>query len=203
MRPDRWTDPPLPEDTDALGPPADHEAVARKILLDQLTGQARSRSELAGKLAKKGVPDEIGERLLDRFEEVGLVDDAAFARLWVESRQSGKGLARRALAQELRRKGVDDEVAKEALAEVDDEDEEASARILVRRKLRSVARVDRAAATRRLSGMLARKGYGPGIAFRVVREELDAAGHGRPDAADGFAGDVDGDDPGWGTGDLS
>ena len=175
---------PAPEDADALGPPADHEALARKILLDQLTGQARSRAELAGKLAKKGVPDEIGSALLDRFEEVGLVDDAAFARLWVESRQSGKGLARRALAQELRRKGVDDAVAKEALADVDEEDEEASARVLVRRKLRSVAQVDRAVATRRLSGMLARKGYGPGIAFRVVREELDSAGHGRADAAD-------------------
>ena len=168
----------LPPDEAALGPEADHEAVARKILLDQLTGQARSRSELAGKLARKGVPEEVGEQLLDRFEEVGLVDDAAFARSWVESRQAGKGLARRALAQELRRKGVDDETAKEALAEVDDADEEESARVLVRRKLRSVARVDRAAAVRRLSGMLARKGYGPSVAFRVVREELEAAGHG-------------------------
>lgn len=174
----------LPPDEAALGPEADHEAVARKILLDQLTGQARSRSELAGKLARKGVPEDVGERLLDRFEEVGLVDDAAFARSWVESRQAGKGLARRALAQELRRKGVDDETAKEALAEVDDADEEESARILVRRKLRSVARVDRAAAVRRLSGMLARKGYGPSVAFRVVREELEAAGHGADEDED-------------------
>ncbi|MGZ4438230.1 MAG: regulatory protein RecX, partial [Nocardioidaceae bacterium] len=86
---------PPPQDTAALGPEADAEAVARKILLDQLTGQARSRAELTTKLARKGVPPEIGERLLDRFEEVGLVDDAAFARSWVESRQSGKGLARR------------------------------------------------------------------------------------------------------------
>jgi len=61
------------------GPDADPEAVARKILLDQLTGQARSRSELAGKLAAKNVPDDIATRLHDRFEEVGLVDDEAFA----------------------------------------------------------------------------------------------------------------------------
>lgn len=165
------------------GPEADQEAVARKILLDQLTGRARSRSELATTLARKGVPAEVATRLLDRFADVGLVDDEAFARSWVESRQAGKGLARRALAQELRRKGVDDEVAREVLDEVDPEDEVETARTLVRRKLRSVARLERDAAVRRLAGMLARKGYPPGVAFRVVREELTAAGHDVDDVA--------------------
>jgi regulatory protein len=165
-----------PEDAVAAGPEADHEAVARKILLDQLTGQARSRSELAGKLAKKGVPDDVAGRLLDRFEEVGLVDDESFARSWVATRQSGKGLARRALAQELRRKGVPDDVARDALDEIDPDDELESARALVRRKLRTASRLDHATAVRRLSGMLARKGYPPGLAFQVVREELAAAG---------------------------
>src|SRR5690606_964489 len=73
----------VPEDPVTEVPEADHEAVARKILLDTLTGQARSRKELADKLAKRGVPDELATRLLDRFTEVGLVDDAAFARQWV------------------------------------------------------------------------------------------------------------------------
>lgn len=173
-RPDeRWT---LPPDPAGLGPPEDPEAVARKLLLDQLTGQARSRSELSAKLAAKRVPDDVATRLLDRFEEVGLVDDEAFARAWVSSRQTSKGLARRALAQELRRKGVADEVARDALDEVDPDDEVEAARRLVRRKLRTAARLDRATAVRRLSGMLARKGYPAGVAFRVVREELDAAG---------------------------
>ncbi len=171
----------VPDDPVALGPEADQEAVARKILLDQLTGRARSRSELEGKLAKKGVPEEVAVRLLDRFEEVGLVDDEAFARSWVESRQAGKGLARRALAQELRRKGVDDEVAREVLDEVDPDDELESARDLVRRKLRTAARLDRDTAIRRLTGMLARKGYPSSVAFRVVREELESIGH---DASD-------------------
>jgi regulatory protein len=165
-----------PEDPVALGPDADQESVARKILLDELTGRARSRAELAAKLAKKAVPDEVAERLLTRFEEVGLVDDEAFARAWVESRQSGKGLARRALAQELRHKGVDDETAREVLDEVDPDDEVEAARMLVRRKLRSVARLERDKAVRRLTGMLARKGYPGSIAFPVVREELEAAG---------------------------
>jgi len=165
--------------------------VARKILLDQLTGQARSRKELADKLAKRNVPDDVAGRLLDRFEEVGLVDDEAFARSWIASRQPGKGLARRALAQELRRKGVDDEVAREALDDIDPADEESAARALVRKKLRSLSRVDDTTATRRLVGMLARKGYGSGLAFAVVREELATSGRGADDDID--PSDVDDD----------
>ncbi len=166
---------PPPPDPVADGPDADAESVARKILLDQLTGQARSRKELADKLAKKDVPAELAARLLDRFEEVGLIDDGAFARSWVASRQPGKGLARRALAQELRRKGIDDEVAREALDEIEPEDEEAAARVLVRKKLRTLSRVDDTTATRRLVGLLARKGYPSGMAFSIVRDELTAA----------------------------
>lgn len=149
--------------------------MARTILLDQLTGRARSRAELSDKLAARDVPDDVADRLLDRFTEVGLVDDEAFARAWVESRQSGKGLARRALASELRRKGIDDELARGVLAEVDPAVEEESARILVRRRLRSMAGLDDATRTRRLVGLLARKGYGAGLAYAVVRDETRSA----------------------------
>jgi regulatory protein len=166
---------PTSSDECDLGPEADPESVARKILLDQLTGQARSRKELADKLAAKLVPDDVATRLLDRFEEVGLVDDAAFARSWVASRQPSKGLARRALAVELRRKGIDDDVAREALDEIDTDDEAEAARTLVRKKLRSMANLDDTARTRRLVGMLARKGYSPGLAFAVVRQELNSS----------------------------
>lgn len=166
-----------PPDRVAEGPDADAESVARTILLDQLTGRARSRRELHDKLRAKNVPEEIAVRLLDRFEEVGLIDDAAFARTWISIRgaEGSKGLATRALAQELRRKGVADEVVKEALAEVDSDAETEAARLLVQRKLRSLSRVDDATATRRLVGMLGRKGYPPGVAFAVVKEELAAA----------------------------
>lgn len=164
-----------PPDQVGQGPDADPESVARKILLDALTGQARSRKELRDRLAKKDVPDELAERLLDRFGEVGLVDDEAFARSWVESRQRSRGLARRALAQELRRKGVDDETARTALDDLDPAQEEQAARDLVRKKLRSLRGVDHATATRRLAGLLARKGYPAGLAFAVVRDELGAA----------------------------
>jgi regulatory protein len=157
-----------------LGPEADPESVARKILLDQLTGRARTRAELATKLGTRNVPDEIATQLLDRFEEVGLIDDAGFARDWVEQRQTGRGLARRALAQELRRKGVADDVAREALDEIDPDDEAEAARRLVRAKLRTVRSLDRDKAVRRLVGMLARKGHSSSVAFRVVKEELGA-----------------------------
>jgi regulatory protein len=156
--------------------------VARKILLDSLAGQARSRRELRDRLAKKQVPDELAERLLDRFAEVGLVDDAAFARSWVESRQRSRGLARRALAQELRRKGVDDETTRAALDEVDPDAERLAAHELVRRKVRSLRNVDRATATRRLVAMLGRKGYPPSLAHAVVREELGELGELHDDA---------------------
>jgi regulatory protein len=140
-----------PPDPVAEGPDADAESVARTILLDALTGQARSRKELRDKLAKKDVPGELAERLLDRFTEVGLVDDDAFARSWVESRQRSRGLARRALAQELRRKGVDDDTARRALDDLEPEQEERAARVLVRKR------------------------YPAGLAFGIVRDELGAA----------------------------
>src|SRR3954464_12135049 len=163
-----------PDGAERLGPEADPESVARKILLDQLTGRARSRSDLSKKLAQRNVPDDVATRLLDRFEEVGLVDDAAFAREWVAQRQEGRGLARRALAHELRGKGIDDDVARAALDDIDEADEVEVARVLVRRKLRSVRGLDTDKAVRRLVGMLARKGHSSGVAYRVVREELGA-----------------------------
>ncbi len=120
------------------------------------------------------MPDDIAVRLLDRFTEVGLIDDAAFARAWVDSRLTSKGLARRSLAMELRRKGIDDDLAREVLDGVEPDDEEAAARRVVRSKLRSVGRLEPEVQSRRLFGVLARKGYPPGVAVRIVREELAA-----------------------------
>lgn len=156
-----------------LGPDADPESLARSILLQRLTEQPRSRSELETALAKRNVPSEVGARLLDRFEELGLVDDEAFARSWVESRQRTRGLAGRALAQELRRKGLDDDLVRETVDEIDPDTERENARALVRKKLRSVRNLDRQVQVRRLAGMLARKGYSSGVAYAVIREELE------------------------------
>lgn len=147
--------------------------MAREICLRQLAVRPRTRAELAGALAKRGISEEVSAEVLDRYDEVGIIDDAAFARAWVSSRHTGRGLARRALANELRRKGVDGEVATEALGELDEETESATARALVERKLRT-ARGEPDAVFRRLVGMLARKGYPPGVAIRAVKDALAA-----------------------------
>jgi regulatory protein len=155
------------------GSAADPQAVARGICLRLLTMAPRTRAQLAEALRKREVPEEAAEAVLERFSEVGLIDDEAFAAAWVSSRHAGRGLARRALASELRHRGVDEDVVKEAVEQLDPEQEVETARRLVARKLSATRNLEPAVRTRRLAGMLARKGYGPGLAFRVIREALE------------------------------
>lgn len=155
---------------------ADPTGCARQVCLQLLEIGPRTRSELARALTKKGIPDEAAEQVLSRFAEVGIIDDALFASMWISSRHRGRGLAGRALSQELRRKGVDDDTIRDAVAELDPDQEAETARALVRRKLASSQRLAPEARLRRLVGMLARKGYGPGLAFRIVKEELEQEG---------------------------
>lgn len=153
---------------------ADPYAVARAVVLRLLTGAPKSRSELEKALRRKDCPDDVAAEVLDRFEQVGLVDDEAYAQAFVRSKQAGRGLARRALSHELRKKGVDEELAQAVLDEVDPQDERARAHELVAKKLRSMHGLDRTVQTRRLAGMLARKGYGSDVARVVIAEALDA-----------------------------
>jgi|GEM_PF-343793 len=152
------------------------EAQAKDVCLRMLSDRARSRAELADKLAAKGFTPEIAERALDRLAEVGLIDDAAFAEQWVHSRHTFSGKGKKVLAQELRRKGVDPEDAAPALDAISGDDERARAVDLVRQKLRTLpSNLDRDRATRRLVGMLARRGYNPSTAYSVVTAELATA----------------------------
>lgn len=150
-------------------------------MLRQLTMAPRSRAQLYDKLMSRECAPEVADEVLDRMEEVGLVDDEAYAAALVRTQRSGRGLARRALQQELRRKGVDDEVAGAALEEISDEDETEQARVLVARKLRTMHGLDATVQTRRLAGMLARKGYGSEVSWRVVREAVAGAEEHRRD----------------------
>lgn len=146
----------------------------RAILLRQLTASSKSRSQLRKKLMEKEVPENIAEELLDRFEEIQLVDDESFAEAWVRSRARSKGLARSAIRRELRDKGIEGDMAETALEQLDDESEESTAKDLVVRKLRAPSMaVDKEKSVRRLVGMLARKGYSPSVAFRIVNEAWD------------------------------
>ncbi|MFD3930763.1 recombination regulator RecX [Streptomyces sp. NPDC058614] len=156
--------------------PGDPAERARAICLRLLTGTPRTRKQLADALRKREIPDDVANEVLSRYEEVGLINDSAFADAWVESRHHGRGLARRALVQELRTKGVDATLIDEAVGQLDSEQEEATARELVARKLRATRGLDRDKRLRRLAGMLARKGYPEGMALRVVRRALEEEG---------------------------
>ena len=148
-------------------------------MLRQLTSSPKSRQQLSRKLAERNVPEDVAEAVLDRFEEVRLVDDAEFADMWVRSRSQSRKLAKGALKRELADKGIDSDTAAVALEQLTDEAEEAAARGLIERKIRPGTdlsdRAERDKAARRLASMLARKGYQPSVAFRIVGEVLDAA----------------------------
>jgi regulatory protein len=187
--------------------PADPATAARDVCIRLLEVRPRTRAELDTALRRRGVDDDVITEVLDRYSDVGMIDDEAFARAWVTSRHHSKGLARRALAGELRRKGVADDDLGAALDELDGDTEVETARALVERRLRVESAAAQRATTRRarravqedgedvgeedeggetpqhrrkqatvmrkLVGMLARKGYPPGLAFRVVKEAMD------------------------------
>jgi regulatory protein len=156
--------------------PAAPESAAREICLRLLTMAPRTRAQLADALQRRGVPDEVAEAVLGRFAEVGLIDDRAFAEAWVQSRHAGRGLARHALAAELRHRGVADETVDEAVSALDPHQEENAARELIARRLAATRGQDPAKRVRRLVGLLARKGYSPGLSYRVVKEALETEG---------------------------
>jgi regulatory protein len=169
-------------------PDADPALRARDICLRLLAARPRTRAELVTALRRRGIPGDVVTEVLDRYDEVGIVDDRAFAQAWVTSRHHGRGLAGRTLAGELRRKGVDSATVDDAVGELDPATEEATARTLVSRRLRTESGTAPDALFRRLVGMLARKGYPAALAIRVVKEALAE----RAESA-AFAEDIDPD----------
>ena len=154
----------------------DPEEAARQICLRLLAAGPRTRAQLASALSRRRVPDEIAEAVLGRFAEVRLIDDAAFAQAWVETRHHGRGLARRALSAELRQRGVAAEEIRTAVGSLGDADELATARRLVAKRLGASRGRPLPARVRQLVGILARKGYPAGLAYQVVREALERDG---------------------------
>jgi len=160
----------------AVGPEADPVEVAKSIVLTQLSVGPRTRSQLEQVLARRLVPEAAAREALDRFAELGYVDDEGFAHAWVESRHRSKGLARRALRYELRNRGVDDATVAAAVDGLDAQTERATAAALVARRLASTRGLPTPNRINRLAGVLARKGYPAGLALSVVREALAAEG---------------------------
>jgi regulatory protein len=176
----KWAPAPAP-DLQTREPEPDPLDVARQIVLRQLAMAPRSRAQLEQKLAQRDCPAEVAAAVLDRMTEVGLVDDAAYAQMLVRSQHAGRGLSKRALARELRTKGIEDDLAQAALASIPDADERDRARELVDKKLRAMHGLGIQVQTRRLAGMLARKGYSPSMTYAVIREAIAEAPEHLPD----------------------
>jgi regulatory protein len=157
---------------DELDPPGDPESVARTICLRALTQRAQSRAELATKLSRRGIPDDVARAVLDRFTEVGLIDDDALADTFAVAAHRERGLSGRAVVTKLRQRGVAEPAVQAAVGQIDAESERAAARELVQRKLRSLQGVAPEVRARRLVNLLARRGYASGLAYQVVREAV-------------------------------
>ena len=137
-----------------------------------LAARARSKHEIEQKLLQAGYRPCTVEMVIYKLERENLLDDADFARQWVESRSAHK-LGRSRIAQELRRKGVSQVEAEEALSSIDDDDQLSSAIALAEK---AAARIkpseDMRKASNRIAGMLARRGYSWDIVQEAIRKTL-------------------------------
>ena len=148
------------------------ESVARTIALRKLTTRAHTRHELDKALQAKNVPQIVKETVLDRLQEVGLVDDTSFAADWVASRQQRRHLSRRALRRELEAKGVERSDIDSALETVDRDAELAAAQELVERKQAAMSALSRDVQQRRLAGLLSRRGFDAAVITQVLSNAL-------------------------------
>ncbi|WP_111765022.1 regulatory protein RecX [Nakamurella deserti] len=148
------------------------ETQAKNICLRLLADSARPRAGLAQKLAQRGIGPATIERVLDRFTEVGLIDDQAYAEAYVRTKHQERALSRRALTSELRRKGVDDSVVAAAAEQVDPDAEEAAALRLITKRAPAALAAGPEAARRRLLALLDRRGYPAEVSIRVVETVL-------------------------------
>lgn len=170
---------PIPGDSDSgledhldlprLLSPEKQESRARNVLLHQLARSAKSTSQLRKILEQREISTEIAEKVLERFTEVGLIDDAAYAETIVNSRRNYKGLAKSAIKRELNEKGVSQELVEQAISGITAEDDFESAKELATRRFRQLAHLEKEVRTRRLAGFLQRKGYASSAVFAAIR----------------------------------
>ena len=158
-----------------LIPDAHAQAVeaAREIVLRRLDRSAAPRAALADLLERKAVDPRIAEEVLDRLEAVGVIDDAAYAARLARTRFAEKGAARRAIAEELRRKGLEESDVAAALDQINSEDENEAALALARKKLISTRHLPWEVRRRRTAAMLGRKGYSRETTLRAIEDALD------------------------------
>ncbi len=170
-------DRPPPEDGGRRDLSGDPASVARAICLRLLTDRARTRAELATALRRKGVPEGAASTVLDRFAEVGLINDAVIAENYALVQHRQRGLAARAVAGKLRRRGLDEHSIRTALMPIDASSEQAAASALVARRLRTLRHLEPSVQARRVYGLLARRGYSASIATAVITALIPHTDH--------------------------
>ena len=170
----------------AGGDPEAQRARGRDICLRLLATTPRTRAQLADAMRRRHIPEEVASAVLDQLTEARLIDDAMYAKAWVESRHHSRGLSGRSLKQELRHRGVDDDDIAQAVETLDPDQEIETARRLAERKLAATRGQPPDARARKVAGLLARKGYPAGLAFRLIRETMEAEGAEPPDLDGGL-----------------
>lgn len=166
-------------DVDAADRAADLREKAEAVLLRKLRSRSLSLSEARAVLrALDGVDDIIAEEVVDRFVDLGYLDDATFAEQLAMTAVEKKGEGRRAVAETMRKRGIPRDIAEVALSALPDDDAE-RALDFARSKVRGVEGAEYDAALRRLGGQLARRGYPSSVALTAARTALEEAGIGR------------------------
>ena len=153
-------------------PPLSPPEQAREICLRLLSFRPRTRAELAAALRQRGIEDDVAAEVLDRYSDVGMIDDRGVRPGLGDQPAPRRGLARRALAGELRRKGVDAESVDAALDELDPTPRRPPPGTWSTASCGPTAGDRPTPCSAGWSGMLARKGYPAGLAIRVVKDAL-------------------------------
>ena len=164
------TELPIPE---SISEEIDQNQIAKQVLLRRLSNAPRTRKELAQDLKKKKIEEDIAQLALDRFEELGLINDQTFSDNFVSNTHQRRKLGKKALKQQLRSKGVSEEIANQAVSQISETDEFQAALALALKKMRSIKHDDPQSQIRKIVGLLARKGYSAGLSFQVAKEVIN------------------------------
>lgn len=148
------------------------EAQANSVAEWWLAQSAKSRKEIMDKILKKGIIPEIAEKIVSRYEELGYIDDEAYAEQFVYSKTTYDKLGKRSISFKLKEKGISEEIIQQVLENIDDEEEEQQAKELALKKARTNKRYDTQKRLQQIVGLLVRKGYSGNIAFRVAKEAI-------------------------------
>ena len=158
---------------------------ARAAALRLLKFRPRSESELKERLAQKGFQETVVEIVVEDLRRKGFVGDAQFARYFAAQQSASKPVGRRLLMNRLKAKGVQPELAQQAVElAMEGRDDLALARKAAGKRAAALAGLPRAAAERRLFGYLSRRGFSGDVVWKVVKETTQSHPHESEDQKD-------------------